>query len=143
MKPCLADANILLPLLLSEHEHHEPVLRWFDHLSAGQVHLCRVVHLTLIRLLGNPAILGKRALSASAAWTLIDELMEDERMEFAPEPSSLALVLPKLFRYSVPTNKLVGDAYLAAFAIAAQLRLATLDQGFQQFKEVDLELLSP
>lgn len=143
MKPCLADANILFCLLLSEHEHHQPVLRWFDDLPAGQLLLCRVVHLTLIRLLGNSAILGKRALSASAAWTLIEELMEDERMEFAPEPALLATVLPKLFRYPVPTNNLVGDAYLAAFSIAAQLRLATLDHGFKQFKEVDLELLVP
>jgi toxin-antitoxin system PIN domain toxin len=143
MKPYLADINVLFALLLSEHEHHQLVLTWYDHLSAGELVLCRMVHLGLIRLLGNAAILGKRALSAADAWALIEDLMEDERMEFASEPASLNIVLPKLFKYSVPTTKLVGDAYLAAFSIAAQLRFATLDQGFKQFKEVDLELLRP
>jgi hypothetical protein len=46
-------------------------------------------------------------------------------------------------RYSVPANKLVGDAYLAAFSIAAQMRLATIDKGFEQFRGVDLQLLAP
>ena len=37
------------------------------------------------------------------------------------------------------------DAYLAAFAIAGGLRLATLDRGFKQFEPhgLDLLLLSP
>jgi predicted nucleic acid-binding protein len=52
-------------------------------------------------------------------------------------------VFPKLLRYAAPTNKLVGDAYLAAFSIAGQMRLATVDKGFEQFRDVDLQLLSP
>jgi predicted nucleic acid-binding protein len=98
--------------------------------------------LALIRLLGNRSVMGKYAVSASAAWALIEELMEDERLEFAAEPALIEAALPKLLRYAVPTNKLVGDAYLAAFSIAGQMRLATIDRGFEQFRDVDLVRLT-
>jgi toxin-antitoxin system PIN domain toxin len=143
MKPCLADVNVLLPLLVRHHEHHELALQWFDGLAAGEAVLCRFVQLALVRLLGNRTVMGKHAISASAAWGLIAELMEDERMEFLDEPALLDTVIPKLLRYPVPANKLVGDAYLAAFSIAGQLRLTTVDKGFGQFSDVDLQLLAP
>jgi len=142
MKPCLADVNVLMALLVRHHRHHETAVRWFDGLAAGEAILCRYVQLALIRLLGNRTIMAEYAVSASVAWSLIEELMGDERMEFAPEPAFVDSVLPKLFRYSVPANKLVGDAYLAAFAIAGQMRLATFDRGFEQFDAVDLEFIS-
>jgi uncharacterized protein len=143
MKRCLADVNVLLPLLVRHHEHHELALRWFDGLAPGEAVLCRFVQLALVRLLGNRTIMGKYALSASAAWDLIAELMEDERLEFAAEPPLLDAVMPKLLKYPVPPNKLIGDAYLAAFSIAGQMRLTTLDKGFGQFRDVDLQLLKP
>jgi toxin-antitoxin system PIN domain toxin len=143
MKPCLADVNVLLPLLVRHHEHHQLALRWFDSLEAGEALLCRMVQLALVRLLGNRTIMGKYAISASAAWALIADLLEDERTEFAAEPALFDTVFPKLLKYPAPTNKLVGDAYLAAFSIAGQLRLTTIDKGFQQFRGVDLQLLFP
>jgi toxin-antitoxin system PIN domain toxin len=143
MKPCLADVNVLLPLLVRHHEHHELALRWFDSLSVGEAVLCRFVQLALVRLLGNRTIMRKYALSASAALDLILELLEDERIEFAAEPALLDAVFPKLLKYAAPTNKLVGDVYLAAFSIAGRMRLAAVDQGFKQFRDVDLHLLVP
>jgi toxin-antitoxin system PIN domain toxin len=141
MKQCLADVNVLFPLLVRHHEHHEMALRWFEGMHAGEVVLCRFVQLALIRLLGNRTIMREFVLSPAAAWQLIEDLMEDERLEFAPEPASLDSALPGLFTYSTPTNKLVGDAYLAAFAIAGTLRLSTFDKGFEQFRGLELELL--
>jgi toxin-antitoxin system PIN domain toxin len=142
MKRCLADVNVLLPLLVRHHEHHKLALRWFDGLAPGEAVLCRFVQLALVRLLGNRTIMGKYAVSASAAWDLIAELIEDERLEFAAESPLVDAVFPKLLRYAAPTNKLVGDAYLAAFSIAGQMRLTTVDKGFEQFRDADLQLLS-
>jgi hypothetical protein len=143
MKRCLADVNVLVPLLVRHHEHHELALRWFDGLAPGEAVLCRFVQWALVRLPGNRTIMGKYAVSASAAWDPIAELMEDERLEFAAEPPVVDAVLPKLLRYAAPTNRLVGDAYLAAFSIAGQMRLTSVDKGFEQFRDVDLHLLSP
>jgi toxin-antitoxin system PIN domain toxin len=142
MKQCLADVSVLLPLLVRHHEHHEMALRWFDGLHAGEAVLCRFVQLALIRLLGNRTIMREFVLSPAAAWQLIEDLMEDERLEFAPEPASLDSAFPRLFTYPVPTNKLVADAYLAAFAIAGTLRLSTFDKGFEQFRGLELQLLT-
>ena len=141
MKRCLADVNVLLPLMVRHHEHNQTVLRWFDSLEAGEAVLCRFVQLALIRLLGNRTVMGKYAVSALAAWDLIAELMEDERLEFATEPALIDTALPKLLRYPVPTNKLVSDAYLAAFSMAGQMRLVTFDKGFEQFRGADLQIL--
>jgi toxin-antitoxin system PIN domain toxin len=141
MKPCLADVNVLLALLVRQHEHHRLALRWFDRLAANEAGLCRFVQLALIRLLGNHHIMGDDAVPAGTAWHLIDELAQDERVDFVPEPDLLDSVLPTLLNYPVPTGKLIGDAYLAAFSIAGSRKMVTLDRGFRQFKGLEVEIL--
>jgi len=59
-----------------------------------------------------------------------------------PEPPLLDSVLPTLLVHPMPAEKLVTDAYLAAFAIAASRRLVTFDKDFRQFRGLELELLS-
>jgi toxin-antitoxin system PIN domain toxin len=128
MKRCLADINVLLALLVRHHDRHRRTRKWFDGLAAGEAGLCRIVQLALIRLLGNTSIMADHAVSA-AAWILLAELLEDERLDFTTEPLLLDSVFPTLLQYRTPTGKLVGDAYLAAFAITASRRIVTLDRG--------------
>lgn len=141
MKRCLADVNVWLALLVMQHEHHRTAIRWFDKLPAGEAGLCRMVQLALIRLLGNRSIMGESAISAAAAWDLIETLLEDERVSMIPEPPRIDSVFPALLKYPVPTGKLAGDAYLAAFAMSDSRRLVTLDRGFRQFRGLEVELL--
>jgi predicted nucleic acid-binding protein len=103
--------------------------------------MCRLVQLAVIRLLGNRAIMGSDALSAAVTWRHIDELLQDERLDFISEPPRLDAVLPTLFVRPVPSVNLVANAYLAAFAIAASRRFVTFDQGFRQFRGLELDLL--
>ena len=44
----------------------------------------------------------------------------------------------KLTRSSEPNHRLWTDAYLAAFAIAARIKLSTIDQKFSNFLEVEV-----
>ena len=141
MKQCLVDVNVLLALLVRQHQHHQLTRRWFDTLIRREAALCRMVHLALVRLLGNTALMGTTALSAAAAWGVVNELLEDERVEFIIEPQDLDSIMPSLLRYPIPTGKLVGDAYLAAFAIASSRRLVTLDRAFSQFRGLEVDLL--
>src|SRR5882757_8804444 len=141
MKQCLVDANVLLSLLVQQHVHHRAARNWFDRLHAREAGVCRMVQLSVIRLLGNRAVMANNPLPASAAWRVFAELLKDERLELLPEPVSLDDFLPKFFRYPVPTANLIADAYLAAFAVAASRRMATFDRGFRQFDELEVDLL--
>jgi len=141
MKPCLVDVNVLLALVAQRHVHHQAARKWFSALASGEAGLCRMVQLALIRLLSNPSVMGEDALPAMAAWKLVEELLQDERLEFVHEPALVDSVLPTLFVHRMPAGKLVMDAYLAAFAVAGSLRLATFDKAFEQFRGLELELL--
>jgi toxin-antitoxin system PIN domain toxin len=141
MTLCLVDVNVLLALVALQHVHHSSARKWFGALSAGEAGLCRIVQLALIRLLNNRSVMGDGAISPGEAWRLIEELLEDERIEYVPEPTLLDSALPALLIHPMPAGKLVTDAYLAAFAIAASRRLVTFDKGFRQFKGLALDLL--
>ena len=104
--------------------------------------MCRVVQLAVMRLLATRTVMGKDAMSGTQAWQLIAAVLEDERVEFVPEPKDLDAVFSGLFRYREPTPNLINDAYLAAFAIASRRRLVTLDRGFEHFPGLDLEILA-
>src|SRR5437763_6392948 len=98
MKQCLADVNILLALLVQNHDHHVRAGIWFDSLKAHEVGLCRLVHLALIRLLGSKSVMGAHAVSSLQAWELIQELLQDERVDLVSEPAAIDSMFPSLFR---------------------------------------------
>ena len=137
----VVDSNVWLALLSTEDKSHGVATEWFEGIDAGCAGMCRHVQLTLIRLLGNRTVMGSAALSAAQAWSRIQLMMDDERVEFLPEPDGIDSVMPTLFRYSVPTPALVNDAFLAAFAMASARCLVTLDRGFDQFRGLELEIL--
>jgi toxin-antitoxin system PIN domain toxin len=142
MKRYLVDLNVVLAILAWRHDHHTRAMTWFDGLGAGRTGICRVVQLGVVRLLGNPSVLGKDAISAEEGWAVVGELLEDERLDFVEEPEGLEKALPPLLKYSGPTGKLVTDAYLSAFAIASKRQLVTFDRGFSQFRGLELEVLT-
>ena len=142
MKQCLADLNFLLPVVVRAHPHHTAALAWYREQPAETIGMCRIVQLGLIRLLGNSHVMQDQVLSARAALDLTATLLTDERMEFWHEPIGLDDCLPRLLRYNVPTRSLVGDAYLAAFAISGKVSMVTFDSGFRQFDGLSLQLLN-
>ena len=141
MKPGLVDINVWFALLVAEHEHHQEARNWYSGLAAGEAVRCRIVQLGVIRLLGTATMMKGNPIPTRQAWDLIQQLLEDERVEFAAEPADLDELLPPLFRQPGPTPKLLGDAYLAAFALASSRKLVTRDGGFTQFRGLQVELV--
>ena len=80
-------------------------------------------------------------MSARAGWELTLALLDDERVTFVREPDGIEAVFPALLQHPTPTHKLVGDAYLAAFAICSERRFVTLDQGFRQFRGLQVDVI--
>ncbi|MEO5926885.1 MAG: TA system VapC family ribonuclease toxin [Bryobacteraceae bacterium] len=135
------DVNVWLALLCQSHTHHGRSLRWYGGLTAEEGGLCRVAHVSLIRLLCTQKVMGSDTLPAASAWLRVEELLEDERVLFLSEPQGFDAIWPTLLRYRQPTPSLVPDSYLAAFAMAGGHKLVTFDRGFLEFRGLEVEIL--
>jgi uncharacterized protein len=112
----LLDANVLIALTVTEHEHHERASRWASGIE--RCALCPIVEGALVRLLvriGESALVAQevlrsvRAMPGCASW-----------------PDSLSYVDADLRH--VHGHRQVADAYLASLAAGSPgCTLATLD----------------
>lgn len=136
----LVDVNVWIALLAEDHAFHQQALDWYQEVEVGQAALCRLVQLSVVRLLGNPKVVGN-PIPASEAWQATEALLHDQRVDCIPEPLDIGQIIPTLLRHRVPTPKLVMDVYLAAFAISTRRRFVTWDHGFTQFEKLEVQLL--
>jgi len=139
----LPDVNVLFPLLVSRHASRARALEWFDRLDAGEAALCRLTRLGALRLLCTPQVMGPDVLRPRAALAALKILEADERIVALPEPEGVDDALETLVSRCGATPNLWTDAYLAAFAQAAGLRIVTFDRGFAKFGRLDFLLLIP
>lgn len=137
----LLDVGVWLAAAWGRHVHHPVAASWFDQQSRELV-LCRVTQISMLRLLTNPAIMGQDSLTRSAAWQIVDQLMEDNRVRWADEPIQLEPVWRAISAQDTQSHKLWTDDYLAAFAQVDGMSLATLDRGFvRRYPSVRVETL--
>ena len=94
----------------------------------------------VLRLLTNESVMGNDVLSSREAWRVYHSILADERIQFAPEPYAVEGEWRKLTGYDRPAPKIWTDAYLAAFARTAGMRLVTLDRGVLSIAEEALLL---
>lgn len=112
----LLDANVLIALVVREHEHHERASRWI--LQGDRIALCSVVEGAMIRALLR---LGESHATAVAILTRL----YGEAVEFWSDELSYVDVPMK----HVTGHRQVTDAYLAELAHRAGAKLATFDRG--------------
>jgi len=142
MNSYLIDANLVLALVVRGHAHHELARSWYRGLEDGQFGLCRLVQLTVIRLLATKRVMGDSVMPVSAGWRLLRELAEDSRVVFVGEDGETERLLPTMWRYAPPTPQFVNDGYLAAMALSTGRRLVTFDQGFREFPGLGVTVLA-
>ena len=140
----LSDVNVLLALVAERHAGHTAVRAWWEHLPADTtIHICRPVQTGLLRLLCTDAAMGNEALTLPRAWAVYATLIASGRFALALEPLGLDAQWEILCRPFGRSPKVVMDAYLATFALTGGYRLATLDQAFSQFPELNPIVLPP
>jgi predicted nucleic acid-binding protein len=83
----LLDLNVWLAGSWARHRHHDIVKVWVDQ-QIDELVFCRVTQMGLLRLITNPAITGRDALSRRQAWDAVDGLMADSRVRFLSEPET-------------------------------------------------------
>lgn len=141
----LCDVNVWLALTISGHHKHEPTAAWLDAVrEPDAVLFCRSTQQSLLRLLSTGAVLapyGNPPLTNREAWSIYHALTADERITLAAEPPGLQAHWENYATRDTASPKLWADAYLAAFARAGGHRLVTTDHDYEQFPDLDLNLL--
>jgi toxin-antitoxin system PIN domain toxin len=139
---CLPDVNVWIAATSDRHEHHAAARQWFDSAS-GPVCFCRLTQMAFLRLLTNPKVMSDDILSPADAIAVYRQLFSDERVRFEAEPPNLENAWVSLMTMHNTSASTWRDAYLAAFAMEAELRLISFDRGMRRWPGLALELLSP
>jgi toxin-antitoxin system PIN domain toxin len=131
--PDLPDANVWIALTSAEHEFHQPASEYWIGEAEGPVAFCRTTALALTRILSNRHTLGGPPLPFAESWRRYRDWRGDSGITFFDEPSGVEEPLARFIHAGLVTSKNSTDAYLAAFAITAGLRLVTFDKDFGRF----------
>jgi toxin-antitoxin system PIN domain toxin len=137
----LPDVNVWLALTFDSHVHHPDAKKWFDALSGQICFFCRMTQQGFLRLATNPQAFGAHALSMRQAWQEYDVFQSDVRVSFVSEPANLETHWRGWTQSQTFSPHVWNDAYLAAFAMSAQLEIVTFDQGFAQYSGVSCVFL--
>jgi len=136
----LLDVNVLFSLAFDGHSMHRRSAEWIDRQSECHFGICRLAQMGLLRLLANDHAMLGEPLNALGAWSVYDQIREDERFVELDEPPLLELrwreIGVGLGRPGVET-----DTYLAAFAVESGIALASFDRGFERFLSNGLQFV--
>jgi hypothetical protein len=133
----LPDVNLWLALCFESHGHHVAARRWFDARAAESCAFCRLTQMGFLRLATNPKAFGSEAVPMEGAWALYDQFLSDERVVVIQEPARIEDPWRTHTSGGLFSPKLWNDAYLAAFARVAGVKLVSFDRGFRQFEGLD------
>ena len=133
----LPDVNVWLALLNTQHPHHAVAKAYWDSASGQRIAFCRTTMLGLLRLSTNKTVMGGTPYTTLQAWQAYQAVLALPEVSFLAEPQGVEVAMQKLTQ---PQNRLQKaatrdwtDAYLAAFAILAGLRMVSFDKGFKQY----------
>ena len=138
----LADVNVWLAMALIGHVHQTSAQRWFEDPDIQTIGFCRITQNGFLRLLTNPQVMGANVVSAAEAWRLYDAFCQDSRVRQLPEPPGLESEWRTQAAGQLRGPNFWTDAYLAAFASAADLTIVTFDRGFARRKGVSVRVLA-
>ena len=125
----LPDVNVWLAAVWARHSDHGAAKSWMDA-EQGDIAFCRVTQMALLRLLTNPAVTKRDALSRRQAWVVFEKLIADSRIRLMGEPQGLESLWMAFSKRDDKSHLLWTDDYMAAFAQAADAEFVTFDRAF-------------
>jgi toxin-antitoxin system PIN domain toxin len=133
----LLDVNVWVALTFASHIYHPDAKNWINGLLSSDVcYFCRTTQQGFLRLATNPSAFGKQALTLPDAWQKYDLMLGDPRIAYAQEPADLEKHWRVFTQTRTYSPQVWNDAYLAAFALAADLGVVTFDKAFVQYASV-------
>jgi len=140
---CIADANVLFPLLVDRHVAHEAARRWWEDRSDDSVGLCLLTRIAVLRLLTNRVAMNGVPTTPEVALNAWQVLAADPRCIVVDvAPTSHENYFASMLAGRQPTPNLWADAWLAALARSLDHELVTFDRGFKSFAGIKLNLLN-
>jgi toxin-antitoxin system PIN domain toxin len=137
----LLDANVWLALTAEAHTHHASAMAYWEQNAAPVTGFCRVTQMAFLRLLTNKTVMGAHVLSPVSAWKKSAEFFALPEVQLLPEPYGLEETWGYFSKAGGSSPNLWTDAYLAAFAKCAGLRLVSFDRGFSKFEGLNCLVL--
>lgn len=140
---CIADVNVLLPIVVGWHSHHAAAWAWWNTCRDASVILCWPVRLGVLRLLTSRVVMNERPLPPSQALRVWKELADDPRslwLDSVPTEHEAHFVRLSSGRQASPN--FWTDAWLAALGLALDAEMATFDNDFKGYPGLRLRLLS-
>lgn len=134
----LPDINVWLALLNAQHAHHNEAKHYWEQTAAPRIGFCRLTMLGLLRLSTNKAVMGGSPYSAEQAWAAYQKVLDLPEVAFIAEPPGIESVMREHTLRQTPRNLDWTDAYLAAFAQQANLRMVSFDKGFARYANLAL-----
>lgn len=140
---CIADANVLFPLLVEGHVAHERAMKWWQEQADSTVGTCLVTRLAVLRLLSNRVAMNGSPVKPKEALSAWQQVADDPRSFYLDsEPATHEHRFASLVTGREPTPNLWTDAWLAALAMSLEYELATFDHGFRSFRGLKVRLLT-
>jgi len=133
----LPDLNVWLALACHDHSHHRQALQYWEQQAAEQVLFCTVTALGLVRLVGQPKLMGAAVKTAGEASALLEAFCQQPGVSIAMPEQGGWDVFHQLLRSGEVPARLCTDAYLAAVAIANGWRLVSFGRDFERFKGLE------
>ena len=149
MPGSLLDTNVWVAAIFTAHPFHEPAQQVLQKATpADPAVFCRSTQQSFLRLASTPTLLkayGAESLSNRDALLAMDTLLALPQVCERDEPPGVLALWHRLASRDTASPKVWMDAYLAAFAIAAGLRMVSLDQDFNNFvtNGLDLVMINP
>lgn len=128
--PLFPDVNVWVALNSEVHAHHAAAKRWYYSVPPStMIVFCRQTQLGLFRILTTAAVMGQEVLTQLQCWRIYDQWISSGQVAWVDEPRDLETGLRALTAGAASSPKTWMDAYLAAFAEAANLTLVTFDRA--------------
>jgi uncharacterized protein len=132
----LPDVNVWIALAAPSHPHHESARAYWQHANLPRLWFNRVTMLAMVRLLCQRNVMGDATCTLAQGIQTYRSYAALPEVGFMTEPEYCEPTLMQLVqehdRAALPA-RLWTDLYLAAFAIASDLRLVTFDRDFTRF----------
>ncbi|HVO45330.1 MAG TPA: TA system VapC family ribonuclease toxin [Steroidobacteraceae bacterium] len=139
---CIADANVLFPLLVQGHAAHEAARAWWNQQADAAVGTCLLTRLAVLRLLSNKVAMNGVPVSPDEALKAWRRLGEDPRtFHIDTPPAEHESRFVSFVASREPASNLWTDAWLAALAASLDCEMTTFDRGFRAFRGLKLQLL--